>query len=92
MNCVQLDTILYLDQNSIPGGTNRNWKSYGQKVTELPKNDWAVLADPQTSGGLLVSVDNGSESEFEQHCMNLRVEIKPFGKMVKSQDPVVSVR
>jgi selenide,water dikinase len=40
------------------GASNRNWASYGGEV-ELPGDcaDWqrAILTDPQTSGGLLVS-------------------------------------
>ena len=54
------DLYSYLEQQSIPGGTNRNWDSYGHKVvfenfdiSELGKN---LLADPQTSGGLLIAV------------------------------------
>jgi selenide,water dikinase len=42
----------------ITGASNRNWASYGADV-ELPDNmpDWQrlLLADPQTSGGLLVA-------------------------------------
>lgn len=55
----------YLEQGSIPGGTNRNWASYGQKVGELTERQQQILADPQTSGGLLVAVAQGHEGEFE---------------------------
>lgn len=82
----------YLDQNSIPGGTNRNWKSYGHKVSGIEENNWAVLADPQTSGGLLVSVDYESETEFEKICSETGIKIKPFGRLVSSRDPIVLVR
>jgi selenide,water dikinase len=43
----------------VTGASHRNWESYGQQVT-LPAGlpDWQrhLLSDPQTSGGLLVSV------------------------------------
>jgi len=81
----------YLDQNAIPGGTNRNWKSYGHKIAGLEENDWAVLADPQTSGGLLVSVNSGKESEFENACLETGMNIKPVGSMIKLQEPIVTV-
>lgn len=55
----------YLQQGSIPGGTNRNWASYGQKVSKLTDRQKHILADPQTSGGLLVAVAPGYEQEFE---------------------------
>jgi selenide, water dikinase len=47
----------YIEKNCIPGGTYRNWKSYGEKVAEITEFQRLVLADPQTSGGLLIAVD-----------------------------------
>ena len=47
----------YIDQKCIPGGTNRNWESYGEKIGDLTDYQKAILADPQTSGGLLIAVD-----------------------------------
>jgi selenide,water dikinase len=62
----KIETIVeYLALGCIPGGTVRNWKSYGHKigpVTELQKN---ILADPQTSGGLLIAVNADSLDAFE---------------------------
>ena len=55
----------YLDQKSIPGGTNRNWDSYGHKIGEITERQKHILADPQTSGGLLVAVEPKHSAEFE---------------------------
>jgi selenide, water dikinase len=55
----------YLQQNCIPGGTNRNWSSYGSNIAEITERQKNILADPQTSGGLLVAVAPGYESRFE---------------------------
>ena len=45
-------------QGCVTGASERNWLSYGQEI-ELPSDfsntDRALLTDPQTSGGLLVS-------------------------------------
>ena len=45
-------------QGMITGASGRHWAGYGQQV-ELPASfdavDQALLSDPQTSGGLLVS-------------------------------------
>jgi len=61
----QLDNLNhYIEKNCIPGGTFRNWLSYGEKISELTESQILVLADPQTSGGLLISVDQGA-SEFD---------------------------
>jgi selenide,water dikinase len=56
---------VYLDQNCVPGGAVRNWKSYGHKVNTLSENKRHILSDPQTSGGLLVAVSEENADEFE---------------------------
>jgi selenide,water dikinase len=84
----------YIDEGCIPGGTNRNWDSYGHKVDELTPMQKHLLADPQTSGGLLVSVDPGSEQAFEAAAATHGLILKPIGKleMRASTDKNVYVR
>lgn len=55
----------YLEQKCFPGGTTRNWNSYGTKISSLSDEQKYILADPQTSGGLLVSVEESHAEEFE---------------------------
>lgn len=55
----------YLALNCIPGGTNRNWASYGHKIASISEYQKHILADPQTSGGLLVAVDPAYSEDFE---------------------------
>ncbi len=62
-----LDNIsYYIKQNCIPGGTYRNWKSYGSQIENADEYQKLVMADPQTSGGLLVAVDTNSDSNFKK--------------------------
>jgi selenide,water dikinase len=56
----------YLRQNCFPGGTQRNWNSYGEKVSPLSDQQKYILADPQTSGGLLVVVQEEGAEAFEK--------------------------
>jgi selenide,water dikinase len=56
----------YLKQQCTPGGTTRNWNSYGHKISKLTDHQRYILADPQTSGGLLVAVEEAHAEEFEQ--------------------------
>ena len=53
-------------QGMVTGASGRNWDSYGRDVT-LPEDfagaDRALLSDPQTSGGLLVSCAPGALQE-----------------------------
>jgi selenide, water dikinase len=81
----------YTAQKSIPGGTTRNWESYGMKVDGATDVQRAVLADPQTSGGLLISVDVSKHEEFEKHCEKLGYDLKPFGKLVGKGKFVIRV-
>jgi selenide,water dikinase len=53
-------------QGCVTGASGRNWASYGSEVS-LPAGfsdvDTALLSDPQTSGGLLVSCSAASAAE-----------------------------
>ena len=81
----------YLDQKSTPGGTTRNWHSYGQKIQGVKNDDWKILADPQTSGGLLVSVDKENTSEFEKVATEAGLALQPIGEIVAQSTHVVTV-
>lgn len=81
----------YIQQKSIPGGTVRNWESYGHKISAVTEEQIAILADPQTSGGLLVAVNANKKDEFESFSKKLKLEIKPFGRLIKKQSAVVAV-
>ncbi len=63
-----------VEQGMVTGASGRNWAGYGEHI-ELPSgfspHDQALLTDPQTSGGLLVSCDAASVADvlavFRQH-------------------------
>jgi len=82
----------YIRQKSVPGGTTRNWDSYGMKISSLTEMQKTILADPQTSGGLLVSVDEGKEQEFESVAASHGHILKPFGRLVSKKEIVIQVR
>ena len=91
-NVPLLDSIAYyLEKNCMPGGTHRNWKSYGHKIDLTPalsKGEGVrqILCDPQTSGGLLVSVSPDSVNDFLKiiKASGLqKIAGIPIGKMVR---------
>jgi selenide,water dikinase len=82
----------YIQQKSVPGGTTRNWDSYGMKINSLTEIQKTILADPQTSGGLLVSVDEGKEQEFESVAASHGHILKPFGRLVSKKEIIIQVR
>lgn len=76
----------YIQAGCIPGGTNRNWDSYGMHVAELSTDRKALLADPQTSGGLLISVDADFEADFEATAAANGLSLKPIGWLLESHE------
>jgi selenide,water dikinase len=60
------DLDAYIQQGSIPGGTVRNWDSYGLFINLMDETQKAILCDPQTSGGLLIAVKPSARKEVEE--------------------------
>ena len=79
----------YLRLGCVPGGTNRNWKTYGQRISLSNEEDYKLIADPQTSGGLLVSVSPSHQAEFEQFMSERGFELKPIGELRNRSDEKV---
>ena len=75
----------YLDLKCIPGGTHRNWDSYGHLVACADERQRHILADPQTSGGLLVAVAPEAEETFRHEAAEAGFVLEPFGFMMEQQ-------
>lgn len=85
----------YLSKGCIPGGTNRNWKSYGDKVAEITDEIRFILADPQTSGGLLVAVQPDQADRYREVMRRMGAEdyaLEPIGRITEKRDKVIYVR
>ncbi|TAE29519.1 MAG: selenide, water dikinase SelD [Candidatus Kapaibacterium sp.] len=74
----------YIAAKSIPGGTNRNWASYGHRVAPLSDEQRAILADPQTSGGLLIAVEESAVNDVQQLLISrgLQEFTRPIGRFL----------
>lgn len=81
----------YIDQKSIPGGTLRNWDSYGHKMAGVDDQRRNILADPQTSGGLLVAVAPGYEADFRAVASSEGLDLKDFGFMIPKENVLITV-
>ena len=77
----------YISQGSIPGGTVRNWDSYGSFINLGDETQKAILCDPQTSGGLLIAVSPDSKNEVEQLMKNEEMarHLEPIGILRKGK-------
>jgi selenide,water dikinase len=82
----------YLKEKCIPGGTNRNYESYGNKIASISDNQKHILCDPQTSGGLLVAVDKAKTSEIEGLFNDRNLDLKPFGEIIPKRKFLIELQ
>ena len=88
----RLDSVdYYLERGCVPGGTQRNFDSYGGRIGKL--TDWQkhLLCDPQTSGGLLVAVAPEGQAQFLQTATDLGLSLRPIGTLTERQANAVEV-
>jgi len=82
----------YLEIGCVPGGTHRNFESYGHKVSVLDAPQQQILCDPQTSGGLLVAVSNPEDAELSACFTEAGLDLVPIGHLVAQSDgPLIDV-
>jgi selenide, water dikinase len=83
----------YINQQSIPGGTNRNWDSYGKKISLITDYQKAILADPQTNGGLLVAVKSNAIAAVQEifHTYGLDKFTGAIGKTIAGEKELIKV-
>ena len=81
----------YIEQGIMPGGSKRNWESYGHDVQELSTAEQAIVCDPQTSGGLLVAVAPEAVIEVQAVLREAGLDhhLEPIGSLMlhDAQDP-----
>lgn len=71
----------YIVKGCIPGGSGRNFASYGAKISPLSAEQQALLCDPQTSGGLLVAVSPQAEADFIHLAVEYDLSLQPIGEL-----------
>ena len=71
----------YIAQGCVPGGTGRNFDSYGHKVGVLTEEQKAILCDPQTSGGLLVAVEPNSVQTVIEIAKDAGIDLYEVGEL-----------
>ncbi len=82
----------YIDLDCIPGGTYRNWESYGQNVHLNDEKMKKILCDPQTSGGLLIAVEKSGIDEVKNMLKELDIDVEPLGVLCEKKDVLITVK
>ena len=85
------EALKYLQQGSVPGGTARNFDSYGDSLSPLTEPQKDILCDPQTSGGLLVAVDPAFATAFENLALLQGYTLTPFGHLTARKEKYIYV-
>lgn len=76
----------YVAKGCLPGGTLRNFDSYGHKLAPLSDAQRALYCDPQTSGGLLIAVNPESANALEQALTQAGVYAQCIGELTTARD------
>ncbi len=89
------DLPYYVSAGALAKGLKENWTSYKNKVGELKEPVRSILADPQTSGGLLVIVSAADRGKMEMFLTenSLSNHVKPIAALIHKSEhaPVIRV-
>ncbi len=80
-----------LEKGCIPGGTKRNLASYEKGIFGGTEEQKLWLADPQTSGGLLIAVDAGQKAAFEDFALQYGHELSPIGHLKSRENYRINI-
>jgi selenide,water dikinase len=81
----------YLAMGCVPGGTRRNFESYGHKIGPMNAQQQDILCDAQTSGGLLCAVRKDTVDAFLALAKAEGLELKSIGETVERKENLVDV-
>jgi selenide,water dikinase len=87
------DIERYISEGCVPGGTGRNFDSYGHLVGAMSDLQRQLLCDPQTSGGLLLAVLPEAEAEVQAIAARHGITLKAIGELHAAQPgkPLIEV-
>lgn len=71
----------YRRKGAVPGDTLKNREALGESLPAMDEVHWQWLCDPQTSGGLLISVDPAWEDDVMRIGREYGLDLQSFGVM-----------
>lgn len=79
----------YTSQFIFPDNTTRNFNAYEKDSKGMTDLDFITYCDPQTSGGLLFTVNSSDENEFEKWLQDNKYSAVKIGKAEKLKEKKV---
>jgi selenide,water dikinase len=84
----------YTQQFCYPDITTKNLNAYKNTTEGLNGLEFLLLCDPQTSGGLLISVNENAMAEFLEICKafdHFNCLSKPIGRFISQEDKMIYI-
>jgi len=81
----------YHAMECVPGGTRRNFQSYGHKIGPMTLEQQDILCDAQTSGGLLCAVRKDTVDAFLAIAEAQGLTLKSIGETVARGEHLIDV-
>ena len=81
----------YINKGCVPGCTHRNYDSYGSEIEFSSPAERFIICDPQTSGGLLIAVQENVAAEVASILHTANLISKPIGKMKERSDRWIEI-
>lgn len=82
-------TAKYTAEFIYPDNTTRNYNSVKEKANGLNGLEFITLCDPQTSGGLLISVSGNKKNEFEKVLQENKQEAVCIGIIAGQKEKLI---
>jgi selenide,water dikinase len=84
--------IHFAEKGAVPGGTARNLESLAGDLEGGTLLQRTLLADPQTSGGLLMAVGQDAVGEVLRRAESTGIDVQDVGEIVPQKGPMIHVR
>jgi selenide,water dikinase len=81
-----------IEQGCIPGGTHRNFDSYGDQISPMTQEQKALLCDPQTNGGLLMAVLPEAVTRLKEVAQQIECPLYPIGRFGLKKKHYICIR
>mgnify|MGYP000861171511 FL=1 len=78
----------YIEAGCVPGGTQRNFDSYGHLIGPMSDLQRKLLCDPQTSGGLLIAIKPSEVAKIKEIAQQQGVLLQSVGTLLPAQSGV----
>ena len=82
----------YVEEGCVPGGTERNFVSIERHLPPLSQTQRAILCDPQTSGGLLVTVQPEAVDNIVSVLEDAGLPFSPIGRLSSQVNEQVTLK